>query len=95
MLEDKYGTKLFTYNNLKTIKVVNVLGNEEVSDSKVLDVIGSNSYTYSILTGSNYFKEQRSELLTKLSETYKIGDKVWNSYSYLDVKLKQVYMEKV
>lgn len=95
MLEDKYGTKLFTYNNLKTIKVVNVLGNEEVSDSKVLDVIGSNSYTYSILTGSNYFKEQRDSLLTKLSETCKLGDKIWNSYSYLDVKLKQVYMEKV
>lgn len=95
MLEDKYGTKLFTYTNLKTIKVVNVLSNEEVPDSKVSDVIGSNSYTYSILTGSNRFKEQRSELLTKLSETYKIGDKVWNSYSYLDVKLKQVYMEKV
>ena len=95
MLEDKYGTKLFTYTNLKTIKVVNVLSNEEVPDSKVLDVIGSNSYTYSILTGSNYFKEQRDSLLTELSETCKLGDKVWDSYSYLAVKLKQVYMEKV
>lgn len=95
MLEDKYGTKLFTYTNLKTVKVVNVLGNEEVPDSKILDIIGNNSYTYSILTGSNYFKEQRSELLTKLSKTFKLGDKVWNSYSYLDVKLKQVYVEKV
>ena len=95
MLEDKYGTKLFTYTNVKTIKVVNVLSNEEVLDSKILDLIGSNSCTYSILTGSNYFKEQRDSLLTKLSETCKLGDKVWNSYSYLDVKLKQVYVEKV
>ena len=95
MLEDKYGTKLFTYTNLKTIKVVHVLSNEKVPDSKIIEVIGSNSYTYSILTGSNYFKEQRCELLTKLSETCKLGDKAWNSYSYLDVKLKQVYMEKI
>lgn len=94
MLEDKYGTKLFTYANAKTIKVVNVLSNEDVSDLKVLDVIGTNSYTYSILTGSNYFREQKSVLLNKLSENCKLGDKVWNSYSYLDVKLKQVYMEK-
>lgn len=95
MVEDKYGTKIFTYANIKTIKVVNVLGNEVVSDSKVLEAIGSKSYAYSILTGSNYFKEQRNELLTKLSETHKLGNKVWNSDYYLDVKIKQVCVEKV
>lgn len=94
LLTDKYGDKLFTYTNTKSIKVVNILGNEDVPDSKVLEVIGDKSYSFSILTGSNYFKEQREELLNKLSETCKLGDKVWNSYSYLDVKLKQVYMEK-
>lgn len=94
LLTDKYGDKLFTYTNTKAVKVVNILSNEDVPDSKVLDIIGNNSYTYSILTGSDYFKEQRNELLTKLSETCKLGDKVWNSYSYLDVKLKQVYVEK-
>lgn len=95
LLTDKYGDKLFTYTNTKAVKVVNILSNEDVPDSKVLDIIGNKSYTYSILTGSDYFKEQRNELLTKLSETFKLGDKVWNSYSYLDVKLKQVYVEKV
>ena len=94
LLRDKYGDKLFTYTNTKSIKVVNVLSNEEVPDSEVLEVIGDNSYTFSILTGSNYFKEQREALLTKLSETCKLGDKVLDSYSYLDVKLKQVYVEK-
>lgn len=94
LLTDKYGDKLFTYANTKGVKVVNILSNEEVPDSKVLEVIGDNFYLLSILTGSNYCKEQREVLLTKLSETCKLGDKVWNSYSYLDVKLKQVCVEK-
>lgn len=94
LLTDKYGDKLFTYTNTKSIKVVNILSNEEVPDSKVLEIIGDKSYLLSTLTGSNYYKEQREVLLTKLSETCKLGDKVWNSYSYLDVKLKQVYVEK-
>ena len=94
LLTDKYGDKLFTYANTKSIKVVNILSSEEVPDSKVLEVISDNSYLLSTLTGSNYYKEQREVLLTKLSETCKLGDKVWNSYSYLDVKLKQVYVEK-
>lgn len=94
LLTDKYGDKLFTYPNTKSIKVVNILSNEEVPDSKVLEVIGDKSYLLSILTGSNYYKEQREDLLTKLSETCKLGDKVWNSYYYLDVNLKQVYVEK-
>ena len=94
LLTDKYGDKLFTYTNTKSIKVVNIISNEEIPDSKVLEVIGDNSYLLSILTGSNYYKEQREVLLTKLSETCKLGDKVWNSYSYLDVKLKQVCVEK-
>ncbi len=94
LLTDKYGDKLFTYANTKSVKVVNILSDEEVPDSKVLEIIGDKSYLLSTLTGSNYYKEQREVLLTKLSETYKLGDKVWNSYSYLDVKLKQVYVEK-
>lgn len=94
LLTDKYGDKLFTYTNTKSIKVVNILSSEEVTDSKVLEVIGDRSYLLSTLTGSNYYKEQREVLLTKLSETCKLGDKVWNSYSYLDVELKQVYVEK-
>ena len=94
LLTDKNGDKLFTYTNTKSIKVVNILSNEEVPDSRVLEIIGDNSYLLSILTGSNYYKEQREVLLTKLSETCKLGDKVWNSYSYLDVKLQQVYVEK-
>ena len=53
------------------------------------------SYLLSTLTGCNYYKEQREVLLTKLSETCKLGAKVLNSYSYLDVKLQQVYAEKV
>lgn len=60
----------------------------------MLEVIGDKSYLLSTLTGSNYYKEQREVLLTKLSETCKLGDRVWNSYSYLDVKLQQVYVEK-
>ena len=95
LLTDKSGEKLFTYANTKSIKVVNTLWNEYIRDSKIIQTIGDNSYLLSILTGSNYYKEQREVLLTKLSETCKLGDKVWNSYSYLDVKLKQVYVEKV
>lgn len=95
LVTDKHGDEIFTYANTKSIKVVNILSNEEVPESKVLEVVGDNSYSFSILTGCNYYKEQREMLLTKLSETCKLGDKVWNSYSYLDVKLKQVYMEKV
>lgn len=94
LLTDKYGDKLFTYTNTKSIKVVSILSSEEVPDSKVLEVIGDKSYLLSTLTGSNYYKEQREVLLTKLSETCKLGDRVWNSYSYLDVKLQQVYVEK-
>lgn len=94
LLTDKYGDKLFTYTNTKSIKVVNILSNEEVPNSKILEVIGDNSYLLSILNGSNYYKEQREDLLTKLSETSKLGDKVWNSYYYLDVKLRKVYVEK-
>lgn len=94
LLTDKYGDKLFTYTNTKSIKVVNILSNEDVTDSEVLEVIGDKAYAFSILTDSNYFREQREVLLNKLSETCKLGDKVWNSYSYLDVKLKQVYLEK-
>ena len=94
LLTDKSGEKLFTYANTKSIKVVNTLWNEYIRDSKIIQTIGDNSYLLSILTGSNYYKEQREVLLTKLSETCKLGDKVWNSYSYLDVNLKQVYVEK-
>lgn len=94
LLTDKYGDKLFTYTNTKSIKVVNIISNIFVTDSEVLEVIGDRAYAFSILTDSNYFREQREVLLNKLSETCKLGDKVWNSYSYLDVKLKQVYLEK-
>lgn len=94
LLESKEGnTTLFSYSEAKKIKVVNVLGNEFVSDDFILSKLEGNSYMYSKVVGNNYYSTQRKVLLALLSQTHNLSDKVWNSLSYLDVKLKSVYLE--